>query len=54
MGHALWELTVFSTPFCCEPKAVFKNKVYYFKKIKPLSYHFGGGRNAREYQYIQS
>lgn len=28
MGHALWELSVFSTPFCCEPKAVFKNKVY--------------------------
>ena len=29
---AIWEISISSSQFCCEPKTAVKNKVYFFKK----------------------
>ena len=34
----MWEITVPSSEFCCEPKIALKGKV--FKKLNWITYHF--------------
>ena len=38
-ARSIWKLSVFSVPFCCEPKTVIKNKVYTVLRNGCISLH---------------
>lgn len=47
-GRGMWEITIPSIQFCCEPKATLKTKVSFKKKHTKLSAHYDYTRNARK------